>query len=71
MMEWNDPHETAQRLIDFQKNSDLEGSLCQLNDAIRNLKFEQPTADSFQPIIFIVGLPRSGTTRFPTFFSLS
>lgn len=58
----DDPHESTARTSQFVKDPDVESTLEALNLAIRRV--ELPTRSDVQlfPAIFIVGVPRSGTT---------
>lgn len=59
-----DPHEAGVRLNAFQKDEVLEQYLVLLNRHLEGFSPEEAIADAGRnhPIIYIVGLPRSGTT---------
>lgn len=57
-----DPHDAAERLDAFQKNKMLEHYFVELNYHLQGFDADlDPTGSTF-PIIYVVGLPRSGTT---------
>lgn len=63
MNEMRDPHETAERLLSFRKQEQDEAFFLELNHHLGYFNQEDSPAVEFEfPIIYVVGLPRSGTT---------
>lgn len=58
----NDPHESGARTSRFAKNSADERVIALMNDAIRGVDVSTEVAEEVPPLVFIVGVPRSGTT---------
>jgi hypothetical protein len=58
----SDPHDAAQRLDVFQKDALLERYLAQLNLYLQGFGGKGDENGASFPLIYVVGLPRSGTT---------
>lgn len=59
---FNDPHDTSIRSKNFRKDIFIEKYLVEINDHLSKLRLEVDSVDCSYPIMYIVGLPRSGTT---------
>lgn len=57
-----DPHESGHRTAPFAKDDSTEQTFWRLNEAIRGIEVATSTEVGVPPLIFIVGVPRSGTT---------
>lgn len=57
-----DPHDAAPRLDQFRKDESLENYLVRLNHFMQGFEAGEGAAGSAFPAIYVVGLPRSGTT---------
>lgn len=57
-----DPHETSSRTPRFEKDLAAEATMEALNDALRTISIPARASRSGAPAVFIVGVPRSGTT---------
>lgn len=64
-----DPHELGRRTTRFSKDDSIEEIFWRLNEAIRGIKLGTSTGVKFPPLVFIVGVPRSGTTLLSQLFS--
>jgi hypothetical protein len=58
----HDPHEAGQRLKDFRKEEALEEYLARLNRYLLPFDGDKDLCGPVYPVIYVVGLPRSGTT---------
>lgn len=58
----NDPHDAGQRLDQFRKNEPLEQFLLRLNHFLKDFEADDGAPVNAFPAIYVVGLPRSGTT---------
>lgn len=61
-MMFDDPHETARRLDLFKKDENLEEYFFRLNEHLEGFDQGEVSSGPAYPLIYIVGLPRSGTT---------
>lgn len=57
-----DPHESGRRTARFSKDESTEETFRKLNEAIRGIEVPTSTGASLPALVFIVGVPRSGTT---------
>lgn len=57
-----DPHELGRRLARFAKVDSNEETFWRFNEAIRGIKVGTSTGVKLPTLVFIVGVPRSGTT---------
>lgn len=57
-----DPHELGRRTTRFSKDDSIEEIFWRLNEAIRGIEVGTSTGVKIPPLVFIVGVPRSGTT---------
>ncbi|NBO54134.1 MAG: hypothetical protein EBU84_05990, partial [Actinobacteria bacterium] len=64
-----DPHELGRRTSRFSKDDSTEEIFWRLNEAIRGIKLGTSTGVKLPPLVFIVGVPRSGTTLLSQLFS--
>lgn len=58
----NDPHEAGKRQEEFRKNELLEDYLLRLNTYLDGFDAGDGASGGSFPLIYVVGLPRSGTT---------
>ena len=58
-----DPHDSGSRMEPFQKDCSLERDLLEFNRHLETLEFDaESDGEKSYPVIYVVGLPRSGTT---------
>jgi len=57
-----DPHESERRTARFAKVDSIEETLQRFNEAIRGIEVGNLMGVELPPLVFIVGVPRSGTT---------
>jgi hypothetical protein len=57
-----DPHDAVKRMPEYSKDQELERYIDQLNLYLQNFELEEVPRNGESAIVYIVGLPRSGTT---------
>jgi len=57
-----DPHESVRRTARFAKVDSIEETFQRFNEAIRGIEVGNLMGVELPPLVFIVGVPRSGTT---------
>jgi hypothetical protein len=62
MTSFSDPHETGLRMPPFQKHVKTEEFFARLNAHLAAFDHRESSSEQNYPLIFVVGLPRSGTT---------
>lgn len=58
----DDPHKVGKRLESFRKNERLEDYFVRLNEHLQTFDQSEVSSGEAFPVIYVVGLPRSGTT---------
>ena len=58
----DDPHDVGKRLEPFRKNGKLEDYFVRLNEHLQAFDQSEVSSGEAFPLIYVVGLPRSGTT---------
>ena len=58
----DDPHDVGKRLEPFRKNEKLEDYFVRLNEHLQAFDQSEVSSGEAFPLIYVIGLPRSGTT---------